>query len=250
LERRRTALRRIADLGLITLLVAYVNVAVASMWTTPWLLALAFTLPPLVLGLRLGDPRRALAFAATGLVLGPLTEISCILSGLWTYGETGGLPLVPAWIFPLWSCFPAALWIVVRSVLGRAPRSVCQPLHLTLILLGLAIEVFLFAWLGHSTPLTLAAVLPLCALVLLLVRRLEAAVIFLAGGLIGPLCESLPITAGAWVYVQPEILGMPAWLPVGYSLFSLFTALAAEQIGALALQPRRSPALDPSPADG
>jgi len=239
--------RRLADLAVVVALVGYVMAAVTLLWRHPWILALLLCWPPVLLGSRLGSARRAVAFAAAGLVLGPLTESACILLGLWTYAETGGLPLVPAWNFPLWTCFPAALWIVVRATLGRSPRTAFRPLHLALPLLALAGQILLFAWLGRSTWLTLAAVVPLAALVLALARRLEIAIILLAGGLIGPLCESLPIAAGAWTYATRGPLGMPAWLPLGYGLFAVFTSLVAEQIGALALQREGTSTMEPVP---
>ena len=227
--------RRLADLVIVALLVGYVMAAVTTLWRHPWILALLLSWPPVLLGVRLASHRRALAFAATGLVLGPLTESLCILLGLWTYADTGGLPLVPPWNFPLWTCFPAALWIIVRSTLGRSPRRTFRPLHLVLPLLALGAQILLFDLIGHMTAITLCVILPLTALVLAAARRLEVAIILLAGGLIGPLCESLPIAAGAWTYETPGPLGMPPWLPLGYGLFAVFTSLAAEQIGALAL---------------
>ncbi len=237
--------RRLADLAIVVALVGYVMAAVTLLWRHPWILALLLSWPPVLLGARLGAPRRAVALAATGLVLGPLTESACILLGLWTYAETGGLPLVPPWNLPLWTCFPAALWIVVRATLGRSPRTVFTPLRLALPLVALAAQILLFAWLGRLPWLTLAAVLPLCVLVPVLYRRLELAIILLAGSLIGPLCESFPIAAGAWTYATPGPLGMPVWLPLGYGLFAVFTSLAAEQVGALALRHERTSTMKP-----
>jgi hypothetical protein len=239
--------RRLADLAIVAALVGYVMATVTLLWRHPWVLALLLCWPAVLLGSRMGSTRRAIAFAAAGLVLGPLTESACILLGLWTYAETGGLPLVPPWNFPLWTCFPAALWIVVRVTLGRSPRTTFRPLHLALPLLALAGQILLFDLLGHSTALTLAAVLPLTVLVLVIVRRLEIAIILLAGGLIGPLCESLPIAAGAWTYATQGFLGMPPWLPLGYGLFAVFTSLAAEQIGALALGREGTSTMEPAP---
>lgn len=229
--------RRVADLAIIAALAVYVMAAVALLCNHPWPLALLLAWPPVLLGSRLGNPRRALVFAATGLVLGPVTESVCISCGLWTYHETGGLPLVPAWNYPLWTCLPAALWIIVRSVLGKRASAHFHPLHLLLLLAGLATEIALFCLLGHSTPLVLATALPLGALVLLVSRRLETLVVLISGSLIGPLCESLAITRGAWHYALAEVLGMPLWLPLGYGLFAVFVALAAEQLGALVAGP-------------
>jgi hypothetical protein len=237
--------RRLADLAIVVALVGYVMAAVTLLWRHPWVLALLLCWPAVLLGSRLGCARHAVALAAAGLVLGPLTESTCVLLGLWTYAETGGLPLVPPWSFPLWTCFPAALWIIVRATLGRSPRATFRPLHLALPLLALAGQILLFDLTGHSTALTLAAVLPLTVLVLVIARRLEVVIILLAGGLIGPLCESLPIAAGAWTYETPGPLGMPLWLPPGYGLFAVFTSLAAEQVGALALGREGTSTMEP-----
>jgi uncharacterized membrane protein YoaT (DUF817 family) len=38
-------------------------------------------------------------------------------------------------------------------------------------------------------------------------------------GVVGPLCESVPVQLGAWSYPNPAALGMPLWLPTGYAVF-------------------------------
>lgn len=227
--------KRIVDLGIVVLLVAYAMAMISWLWREPLLLTFLLVFPPLVLATRLGDYKKAAIFAATALVLGPLTESICVANGLWTYHETAGLPWVPPWIFPLWTCFPAALWIIVRSLLNSESQSQARPLHLLLLAGALALEIVLFIRFGHSTPLALMAVTPLAIAVLLLSRRLATVVIFLAGGVIGPLCESLPIYFNAWHYQTPELLGMPAWLPVGYAVFGVIVGLSAEQLAALRL---------------
>jgi hypothetical protein len=225
------------DLLLVLVLSAYASFAISRAWQHPYVLTLLLSWPPVLLGIRLGSPIHAVIFSATGLVLGPLTECLCIASGLWTYSSTGGLPLAPLWILPLWACFPTALWLIVRSL--RDPRSPrFSPVHLTLILLGLAITIALCIRFGHSTTLTLLVLSPLALLVLLLTHRICTLLIFASGALIGPLCESLPISTHAWHYATPQILGMPAWLPAGYAIFSVLIALTAEQLSSLATPPR------------
>jgi len=232
-----TARTRVLDLLLVALLVAWVMVSIAWLWDTPWLLAVVLVPPPLVLATRASSAREAAILAGVGMVLAPLTEALSVAGGIWTYPDTGGLPLVPPWLFPLWACFAPALWIVVRSTTRRTPRPGVPAASLLWLGLALAFEIGAYVLLGHDTILALAATAPLAALLLGLARRLEVTVLFLVGGVLGPLCESLPIAFGAWTYSHPELLGMPAWLPLGYGIFAVVVGLAAE--AALAFPSRR-----------
>jgi hypothetical protein len=213
------------------------------MWAHTWILAGLLLIPSVILGLRVGEPRKAVALAITGIILGPMTESFCVAGGLWSYTETGVLPLVPVWIFPLWSSFPAVMWIIVRGTLGRTLRPGFDPVTLVVLLLGLGLEIALFVRFGHSTPMALTIVLPLAIGLLIAIRRLEMLVIGFAGGIVGPLCESLPIASGAWTYPLTEFLGMPIWLPVGYVIFAVLAALISEQVAAFAAGPATAPSV-------
>jgi hypothetical protein len=79
--------------------------------------------------------------AVAGAVIGPLTEVACVSGGLWSYAETGGIPLIPPWLFVIWACFPTALWLIVRSLLGEMPSS--RPGTLSL---AYALFAVLVAW--------------------------------------------------------------------------------------------------------
>lgn len=241
-----TLIRRLADLALIVGLVAYATSLIALLWPHPYLLTALLLVPALVLGWRLGDPRRALTLAAVGLLLGPATEMCCVASGLWRYVETGGLPLVPPWIFPLWTCLAAALWLIGRAVLGATPDDSTPATALIWTVGGIAVEIVMFVTLGHSTPLALVAAVPFAALLLVRRRRSLTLVLLATGALIGPLCEALPIAAGAWSYRLPELLGMPAWLPIGYGIFATLVAYAGEAMCGLVL--RRAIAIAPAPS--
>ncbi|KQC12446.1 MAG: hypothetical protein APR56_06495 [Methanosaeta sp. SDB] len=55
-----------------------------------------------------------------------------------------------------------------------------------------------------------------------------------AGALLGPLCESLPISAGAWWYAAPaDIFGMPAYMILAYAIFGGLLGHASQAAGAL-----------------
>lgn len=220
--------RRFADLVIIAVLVLAASAAIAVLWRHPYLLTALLVLPSLVLMWRLGDLRRALVLAAIGLALGPATEMCCVAGGIWTYVETGGLPLVPPWIFPLWTCFASALWLIGRAVLGAEPDDRTPATTLVWTVGAIAAEIVMFVTLGHSTSLALLVAVPFAGLLLLRRRRGLTALLLLAGALIGPVCESLPIAAGAWSYRLPELFGMPAWLPLGYGIFATLVAYAGE----------------------
>ncbi|MBN2362151.1 MAG: hypothetical protein JXR83_22055 [Deltaproteobacteria bacterium] len=238
--------RRLADLALIAGLVAYATILISLLWRHPYLLTALLLLPPLALGWRLGDPRRALTLAAVGLLLGPATEMCCVAAGLWRYVETGGLPLVPPWAFPLWACFGSALWLIGRAVLGAAPDDGTPAAVLTWTVGGIGVEIAIFVTLGHSTPLALLAAVPFAALLLVRRRRALTLLLLAAGALIGPLCEALPIASGAWSYRSPELFGMPAWLPLGYGIFATLVAYAGEAVCGLVL--RRAIAIASAPS--
>jgi len=34
----------------------------------------------------------------------------------------------------------------------------------------------------------------------------------------------MPVAVGAWVYAQPDLFGMPVWLPLAYALFAVLVA--------------------------
>ncbi|NYT01187.1 MAG: hypothetical protein GKC10_00250 [Methanosarcinales archaeon] len=233
---------RLADLFLILLLVVYGSGAIVFQFQRPYLLALLLLLPVSVLVWRLCDYRRAVLLAATGAVLGPLTEVFCVAGGLWTYSQTGAILYVPPWLPVAWACFPPALWLISRSVLGGIPgaaRGMAVPVSLA----GIGLMVAIFVSLGHSTPLTLAVGLPAAALVYLAFRQTATLVLMAGGSLIGPLCESMPVAAGAWHYALPEVLGMPGWLPLAYALFAALVCQAALSVSISlcpAPQPRSS----------
>lgn len=226
------------DLAIVVLLVIYAVASIVCLWRSPHLLALLLLPAPLVLVMRLG--RSGLALAATGAVLGPATEMACVYGGLWAYAETGGLPLIPSWLIIIWSCFPTALWLIVRSLLGSIPAS--KPGTLSLALPGIVIEVGLFVTMSRSTLLIIIAGSILAAAILIIRRERSTIILMAAGAVLGPVCEALPVAAGAWSYAMPQFLGMPVWLPLAYALFAALTGFASWSLAAP--HPAKSAPLD------
>ncbi len=214
---------RILDLAIIIALVAYAVASIILFWHSPYLLALILLPAPAVLVLRLG--LIGLGIALAGAALGPVTEVFCIVGGLWTYADTGGLPLIPPWLIVIWACFPTALWLIVRSILGTIPA--VRPGTLALALTGIAVEILIFVSLGERTPMAVAAALPLAAAVLMTWPKKSTLILMATGSLLGPGAESLPIAAGVWSYANPEVFGMPAWLPLAYAMFAALVGYAA-----------------------
>jgi hypothetical protein len=217
---------RLLDMAIIAALVTYAIASILLFWHSPYLLALALLPVPAVLILRLGPA--GFGLAAAGAVIGPVTEFFCIAGGLWTYADTGGLPFIPPWLIVIWTCFTMAMWLIVRSILGETPA--VRPGALRLALAGISIEILIFISLGDRTPLAVAASLPLAAAILLAWPKRSTVILMAAGSLLGPVTESLPIAAGAWSYANPEILGMPAWLPLAYAMFAALVGYAAGAI--------------------
>lgn len=217
---------RLLDLAIIAALVACAIASILLFWRSPYLLALILLPAPAILILRLGPT--AFGLTAAGAVIGPITEAFCVAGGIWTYTDTGGIPFVPPWIIVLWACFPTALWLIVRSILGETRHA--QTGNLPMALTGIAIEILIFVFLGEITSLAFAAALPLAAAIILARAKRQTVILMAAGGLLGPIIESLPIAAGAWSYANPEIFGMPAWLPLAYGMFAAMIGYAAHDI--------------------
>ena len=218
------------DLLLIAALVVYAVSAILSFWMKPLLLALILLAAPLALALRLGPSGRALA--AAGALIGPATEMACVAGGLWSYSQTGGLPLIPPWLFVIWACFPTALWLIVRSVLGEtaAEGPARKGSVLLLCLAGIALQIALFVALSKSLQLIIAAALLFAGAIVYLspvIERKTVLVLLASGAVLGPVCEALPVASGAWSYARPDLFGMPLWLPLAYALFAVLVAFAA-----------------------
>ncbi len=220
---------RLLNLAIIIVLVAYAIAFIVLFWQHPYLLALLLLPAPVVLISRLGPLGLGLALA--GAVLGPVTEIFCVAGGLWTYADTGGLPFIPPWLIAIWACFPTALWLIVRSILGEIPHvPPTRPGTLPLALAGMAVEIMIFVSLGDRTPLVVAAALPLAVAILMAWPERSTLILMAAGSLLGPIAESQPIAAGAWHYAHPEIFGMPTWLPLAYAMFAALMGYAAHDL--------------------
>ncbi len=220
------------DVAIVAILAAYGTLVLATLWDRPYIAALLMVPPPIILASRLGDPRRAAAFALTGAVLGPLTEMACVAGGLWTYAETGGLPLVPPWNFPAWACFPPALWLLTGAVLKTDVPAVSAPRTLAFAMAGVGAEIAVFVSFGMNPPAALAGGAVLAAAVIFAFRERATFSMMGAGALLGPLCESLPISAGAWWYSAPsDLFGMPAYMILAYAIFGALLGHASRAAG-------------------
>jgi hypothetical protein len=222
------------DIAVVTILAAYGTLVLATFWDRPYLAALLLVPPPVILCAILDDPRRAAAMGFAGAILGPLTEMACVKGGLWTYANTGGLPYVPPWNFPIWACFPPAIWLLARALLGTEISTTFSPRSLILALAGVGAEIAIFVSLGMNTAHALVGGAALAAALILAFQEKATVVMMGAGALLGPLCESLPICAGAWWYAAPaDIFGMPAYMILAYAIFAGLLGHASQAAGAL-----------------
>lgn len=74
----------------------------------------------------------------------------------------------------------------------------------------------------------------MAAALILVFRERTTLVMMGAGALLGPLVESLPISAGAWWYAAPaEIFGMPSYMILAYAIFGGLVGHASQAVGAL-----------------
>lgn len=89
----------------------------------------------------------------------------------------------------------------------------------TLLALGSLATVLLFWQEGLLALLLLVAIA-----VVDLTRRPEPGrfTVYLVAMVFGPLTETLAIERGAWAYTEPDILGIPIWLPFLWGNAGLF----------------------------
>lgn len=151
----------------------------------------------------------------TSILIGPAVELAATTSGLWTYAFPSVLGL-PLWVFPLWWIYATTIARLIEAVTARSipTRGIAWPFVL------LVLEVPLLCGFGVTRP-TLALAGTLVLLIAFLYRyhtRVDAAALFFCG-VIGPAAELLPVGAGAWTYPAGPLLGLPLWLPTGYSVF-------------------------------
>lgn len=222
------------DITVVAILAAYGTLVLATFWDRPYLAALLLIPPPVILCAILDDPRRAAAMGLAGAILGPLTEMACVKGGLWTYANTGGLPYVPPWNIPIWACFPPAIWLLARALLGTEVPTNFSARSLILALAGVGAQIAIFVSLGMNTAQALAGGAALAAVLIFAFQEKATLVMMGAGALLGPLCESLPICAGAWWYAAPaDIFGMPAYMILAYAIFAGLLGHASQAAGAL-----------------
>jgi hypothetical protein len=144
------------DIAIVAVLAAYGTLVLATFWDRPYIAAFLLVPPPIILGSRLDNPRMAAAMGSAGAILGPMTEMACVKGGLWTYANTGGLPYVPPWNFPIWACFPPAIWLLARALLRTKVPTTYSPRALVLALVGVGAEITIFVSLGMNAPQALA----------------------------------------------------------------------------------------------
>jgi hypothetical protein len=72
-------------------------------------------------------------------------------------------------------------------------------------------------------PYTLTAVLLLLSAVSLYIKNDRKFVLFfIFTGLSGAAAEYLGIHSGAWKYMEPQVLGLPLWLPILWGVAALY----------------------------
>jgi len=74
--------------------------------------------------------------------------------------------------------------------------------------------------LWHLRPVALSALLVAIAALLVAGCRLrcDALALYAIGAVVGPCGEMIGVSAGAWRYTGPTLLGIPPWLPFAWGL--------------------------------
>jgi len=69
----------------------------------------------------------------------------------------------------------------------------------------------------------LTVVLGITAMCMLLVNKSKHEIyLFFLSGMAGAFAEAIAISAGAWTYTLPTLIGVPIWLPVLWGIAAVF----------------------------
>lgn len=182
--------------------------------------------------------RLDLLLACCGLLFGTLLEYCATTTGLWTYPHVS-IGMLPAWVFTLWPAFPIVL---VRFTYALLPLTAGYQRPLVDLMTGVGVvvvEIVVLVSFGNSEPMLCTALTATMLLGVILLRGSPQMILMvLLSGIFGTLCESLPVAMGAWNYPHAAFLGLPAWLPTGYSLFGLALVCTARGLDGLMPMPQ------------
>ncbi len=93
-------------------------------------------------------------------------------------------------------------------------------LLLTVLIAIFSILSIVFLW---KQNLLLLTVLIFSAVLMLLIKKSKAELkTFIFCGVSGAIAESVAIRFGAWTYHNPDVIGIPIWLPVLWGIASVF----------------------------
>ncbi|MEW5852603.1 MAG: hypothetical protein AB2A00_27715 [Myxococcota bacterium] len=231
------------DILYIALLIVLAVGGVCLTFPTPAICALTMAMVGGLALWRWHTPQDVL-LAVSGIVFGPTLEFFATTTGLWAYPHTS-FGTLPAWVFALWPVFPLCLVRLTHALLppdGESRMRAGWELGLGLAIL--AAEIPLLCALGTSQPMvTTIGTAVMLAAAFVLARSPQAGLMLAISGIVGPVCESLPVALGAWGYPNPHILGLPMWLPTGYALFGFAVVRVAFGLHGVVLGVARQPEL-------
>jgi hypothetical protein len=98
-----------------------------------------------------------------------------------------------------------------------------MPSHKSIYNIILAItSLLLVAFLWRMPIILTSILLVLSFLMILLTPQKETIYLYIIAGLCGALAEAFAVWFGAWDYTNPNIIGIPYWLPVLWGIAALF----------------------------
>ena len=91
---------------------------------------------------------------------------------------------------------------------------------LNLSLMAVAMLSITFLWVS---PYILLLPLSVVTILMLAIERHRSAVyIFIFAFVVGPVSEVFSLPYGAWIYANPQVFGVPVWLPFMWGIVALF----------------------------
>lgn len=100
--------------------------------------------------------------------------------------------------------------------------------------LGAVAALLIPSWLWQQPLLVFAGVVLVAAGILALYRNPVLYAVFVVVGVVGAAAEAVAIHHSAWTYTQPQLLGIPLWLPVLWGVAGVTVVRIERKLATLA----------------
>ena len=92
------------------------------------------------------------------------------------------------------------------------------------------VVIFTISLLWRYNTILFIALIIECIIIVKLWHQKYDIVYFIVGAILGPLGEIVCIYYGTWIYINPNFLGIPVWLPLVWGIASIILMRIARTI--------------------